>query len=182
MLKNSYSKEFENAMYKFGPTKSLTELHNIAIKDFKYKITRDQLRQYLSKRKIRYTDYATRNVRDMAKYKPGDTFTKKSDGMTLIRLEDGSWEYKQRYIYEQYHKVKLTNKDYVIFMDGDRNNFAIENLKCVPCRVASIIGNMRLPAKNKEIMESALALAELTVEVYELENKKPTSHKRKKVQ
>ena len=141
MIKNVYSKEFEDTMYKIGQTRTLKELVGIAIKQFNYKIKKSQLRQYLSKRNIQYKDYDLTKIRDMGKRYPIGSEYVKPDGMTLIKIAKNKWEYKQRYIYENYYKVKLTSSDYIIFLDGNRNNFDINNLKRVSNIEAGILGN-----------------------------------------
>ena len=54
-MRNKYDKKFENKMLKLAKTHNLDDLLTIA--QTQYAITKNQLRQYLSKRKIRYKDY-----------------------------------------------------------------------------------------------------------------------------
>lgn len=179
MTRNKYSKRFEARMYKSATTCDLDKLLRIARNVYKYDITKDQLRQYLSKRKIRPLDFNNNQVRSMGTaYKIGTEYVK-GDGMTLIKVATDKWMYKQRYLYEKYHNVKLTTDDFILFLDGDRNNFEKSNLVRVSCREASIIANLRLPAVNKDIMEAAVIYARSVVKEKELAGVKPKSHKRK---
>lgn len=178
MIRNKYSDEFELAMEKYASSKTFDELLEISRTKFKYNINRNQLRKYLSRRKIRYKDFRPA-VHKQTTALPSGTEYVKDDGMVLVKLGNGYWEYKQRYLYEQYHGVKLTNKDYIIFLDGDRTNFNIDNLKRVSNRVAGQFANIKLEAKSKEIIEAALISAELDVLIKEAEGVKPKSHKRK---
>jgi len=146
-MRNKYSKEFEETMKELAPTTTLSKLLWYAYSQFGYEISKEQLRQYLSKRKIRYKDYDKNRVRKMGKRYPIGSEYIKPDGMTLIKVAPNKWKYKQRLIYEQYHNVKLTSDDYIIFLDQDRNNFNIDNLARVSRRESSIIANMK---KNKE--------------------------------
>lgn len=51
------------------------------------------------------------------------------DGYVEIKVaEPNKWMLKQRYIYEKHYNVKLTTQDNIIFLDGDRMNFEIDNL------------------------------------------------------
>lgn len=178
-MRNKYSKRFEERMYKSAATCDLDKLLRIARNVYKYDITKHQLRSYLSKRKIRPLNYNINKVRNMgASYKVGTEYVK-DDGMTLIKVAKDKWMYKQRYLYEKYHHTKLTTQDYIMFLDGNRNNFAADNLVMVSCREASIIGNMRLPAVNKEIMEAAIIYARSVVKEKELAGVRPRSHKRR---
>lgn len=168
-MRNKYSKEFEETMRILAPTTEINRLLWYAYSQFGYEISKEQLRQYLSKRKIRYKDYDTTKIRDMGSLLPIGSERIKSDGMIQIKITKTKWEYKQRYLYEKYHNVKLTSKDYVIFLDGNRNNFSIDNLKRVNCRVASILGNLRLPSRSKEITNLALVYAHSVIQVADLE-------------
>ena len=170
-MRNKYSEDFEKEMIKKASTKTLAELLKISHKKYNYNITREQLRQYLYKRHIIYKDYDITKVRDMGSLVPIGSERTKPDGMIQIKITKDKWEYKQRYLYEKYHNVKFTNKDYIIFLDGDRNNFSIDNLKRVSCRVASILGNLRLPSRNKEITNLALTYAHSVIQVADLINK-----------
>ena len=150
-MRNKYSKDFEKEMIELAPTNELTRLWWVARQKYAYFITKNQLRQYLSKRGIKYKDYNINKVRPMGEKLPIGSERIKSDGMTQLKIGKNKWEYKQRYLYEQYHNVKLTSNDYIIFLDGNRNNFSIDNLERIDCRTSAIIANLRLPSKNKEI-------------------------------
>ena len=168
-MRNKYSKEFEETMRILAPTTEINRLLWYAYSQFGYEISKTQLRQYLSKRKIRYKDYNVTKIRDMGNKIPIGTEYVKPDGMILIKITKTKWEYKQRYLYEKYHNVKLTSKDYIIFLDGNRNNFSIDNLKRVSCRVASLLGNLKLPSRNKEITNLAITYANSVIQVADLE-------------
>lgn len=49
------------------------------------------------------------------------------DGYTWIKI-NGKYKLKHRTIYQEHHKVILHSKEYVSFKDGNKQNFAIENL------------------------------------------------------
>ena len=50
-MRNKYSKEFENEMRQLAPENEFEKLYWAARGKYTYFITRNQLRQYLSKRK-----------------------------------------------------------------------------------------------------------------------------------
>ena len=178
MIRISYSKEFEDDMRLKSSSCSLDDLWVIAKYKYKYNVSRDNLQKYLSRRKIRYVGYNPKKA-NQSKQLPIGTEYIKDDGMTLIKVKPDKWQYKQRYIYEKYHNVKLKSTDYVIFLDGNRNNFDIDNLKCVDCRKASMYANLRLGSTDKEITEAALLYADSAIMIKELEGVKPRSHKRR---
>lgn len=52
-----------------------------------------------------------------------------NDGYLVIKIEEpNKWQLYQRYVYEKAHGVKLAKNEAVIFADGDKTNFDIDNL------------------------------------------------------
>jgi len=180
-MRIKYSQEFENDMYKLASTMTLNELLCFAKNKYKYKdITKRKLQLYLSKRKIRYKDYKQSMVRQMGlDYAIGSEYVK-DDGMTLVKVAKDKWEYKQRLIYSQYHNVKLTNDDYIIFLDQDRTNFDINNLKKVTKHESSILANQHLFSKNPLITETGIQIAKLMIKTKDKEEKYGTNNNSKR--
>ena len=160
-MRNKYSVEFEEEMRKLAPTNELTRLWWVARQKYAYFITKDQLRQYLSKRQIRYKDYNSNKVQAMGKRIPIGTEYVKQDGMTLVKVASNKWKYKQRIIYENYYNVKLTSEDYIIFLDQDRTNFDISNLRKITRKESSILSNQKLFSKNPIATETGIKVAQL---------------------
>lgn len=161
MKRNKYSKEFEEEITKLATSYELEKLLSIAINKYKYSITKSQLRQYLYKRGIKYKDYNSNKVHDMGKRIPIGTEYKKPDGMVLVKVSENKWKYKQRIIYENYHNVKLSSDDYIIFLDQNRNNFDINNLKRISRKESSILSNQKMFSKNPKITETGILTAKL---------------------
>lgn len=63
-------------------------------------------------------------------YKPvGSERISSKDGYHIIKIADPRiWVHKHKWLYEQHHGVKIQPGQCVIFIDGDKNNLAIENL------------------------------------------------------
>lgn len=161
MKRNKYSKEFEEEITKLATSCELEKLLSIAINKYKYSITKSQLRQYLYKRGIKYKDYNSNKVHDMGKRIPIGTEYKKPDGMVLVKVSENKWKYKQRIIYENYHNVKLSSDDYIIFLDQNRDNFDINNLKRISRKESSILSNQKMFSKNPKITETGVLTAKL---------------------
>lgn len=164
-MRNKYTNEFENKMKLLAPTHTLNELLKIAQKD--YIITKTQLHQYLSKRNIIYKDYNEKKVRNMGGNVPIGTERIKPDGMIQVKVSPSKWEYKQRLIYSKYYNVKLTSDDYIIFLDQDRTNFDITNLKRISRRESSILSNQKMYSKNKDLTELGILTAKLMIKTKE---------------
>lgn len=169
-MRNKYSKEFEAKMIKLAPKKTLDELLQIAKSKFNYNITKKQLQSYLSKRQIRYKNYNKNKVRTMGMNYPIGSEYVKDDGMTLIKVAHNKWKYKQRYLYEQYHKVKLTSDNYIIFLDQDRTNFDINNLVRISRHESSILSNQKMFSKDPNITKLGITVADLMIMVKDKSN------------
>lgn len=169
-MRNKYSKEFENEMYNISKEKTFDELYNITINKYKYEISKKSLQKYLSKRSIRYKDYHYSKVRKMSNEKPLYSERIKDDGMIQVKIAPRKWEYKQRYIYSQYYGVELTDDDYIIFLDQDRTNFDIKNLKRVSRRESSIVANQKMFSKNPIATETGIQVAKLMIKLKEIKN------------
>lgn len=53
------------------------------------------------------------------------------DGYIEVVLGSSVKQRKHRYVYEQYHKIKLNSKEHIHHLDEDKRNNNIENLVCV---------------------------------------------------
>lgn len=171
-MRNKYSKQFEKEMEALAPQKTIRELLEVARCTYNYEITLDQLRKYLSKRQIRYKDYFPSKVRQMGLNKPIYSEFKKPDGMTLVKIASNKWEYKQRYIWTKYYNEELTDNDYIIFLDQDRTNFNIDNLKKITRRESSILSNQKIFSQDPEGTKAGILTAKLIIQVKEMRNKK----------
>lgn len=158
-MRNKYSEKFEEEMVKIAPKKTLQKLLDIAIQKYGYNITKVQLRQYLYKRQIKYKDYNEKMYRKTGEIIPIGTEYIKSDGMTLIKIANNKWMYKQRYIYEKYYGVKLDSDEYIIFLNQNRNDFRIKNLKKVTREESAYLSNKKMFSKNSKITKLGIITA-----------------------
>jgi hypothetical protein len=60
----------------------------------------------------------------------------------------GNYVLKQRYLYEQYHSVKLKTNELIIFLNGDKKDFSKENLYKVSRYICGLMSGNRFLAKN----------------------------------
>lgn len=169
-MRNKYSKKFEEEMKKLAPKKTAKQLLEIANNKYNYPITKEMLMNYLSKRQIRYKDYNPNKAKYMGNKIPIGTEYVKPDGMVLVKVTPNKWKYKQRYIYEQYHNVELPKNTMVIFLDGDRTNFNINNLMAVSTPEYNCIKNKDLISNNGMVTKTAILGARLYYKVKEKEN------------
>jgi phage protein len=94
------------------------------------------------------------------------------DGIVEIKVERNKWISKHRYVWEQHHNRKVPKGKVVIFLDGNKTNFEIDNLKLIS-RGALLILNRKYRhiLKDKELMRSCVDLSEL---IYAIGKRKKT--------
>ena len=90
------------------------------------------------------------------------------DGFILIKTDDQSkgihgWRTKQDVLYEEYHGCELAEDDVVIFNDGDRHNFDIDNLELISRAEHLMMNRMGLRSGIREATETGLTLARLVL-------------------
>lgn len=109
-----------------------------------------------------------------ARTKPIGTERISKDGYVEIKVSDipnvsrcVNWRPKQLWIYEQYHKCKVdTSKDCVIFLDGDKRNFDIDNLMLISRKLNRVINShseYSIVKGNAELSRINIARAKLQI-------------------
>lgn len=79
-----------------------------------------------------------------------------------------NWVQKSRYVYES-HKGKIPKGYLIIHLDGDKNNFDIENLYCVSRRITALLASNDWFRLDKEAKLTAIKLCELNLKLKESE-------------
>ncbi|MCI8346605.1 MAG: HNH endonuclease [Bacilli bacterium] len=86
------------------------------------------------------------------------------DGYIEIKIQDGklnkNWILKHRYIYEQ-NFGKIPDGYNVIFLDGNKQNFELSNLKLVTKSEDLIMNKNKLFTKNKDLTSVGLNIAKV---------------------
>lgn len=87
------------------------------------------------------------------------------EGYTLVKINDTGiknkdWITKQRYIYEQ-HYGKIGDTDIVVFLDGDKSNYSLDNLEAIPRAISLRINANKWNHPNKEFTLAAIRWCEL---------------------
>ena len=99
---------------------------------------------------------------------------RKSDGYTWVKIQDGhknkNWMLKQRLIWEE-HRGPIPDGYNVIFIDGNRDNFDIENLELVSQQELYYAGVRRGLTDDQELNRSIIAAARLDAAIYNAEKK-----------
>lgn len=118
--------------------------------------------EYLSKEKqerSRKTCFKKGNI--SKQYRPVGSERVTVDGYVEIKTQDPNvWELKHRVIYEK-HYGKIPEKYNVIFLDGNRQNLDINNLKLVSKAEDLIMNRNKLFSSDKDITETGTIIANI---------------------
>ena len=102
-------------------------------------------------------------------HKPiGSERTDSKDGYTMIKTgEPSKWELKHKFLYEK-HYGKIEKDSVVIFLDGNKNNFDINNLKCISRKQLLVMNRNDLIKENAELTSIGIDVANLIIKAREV--------------
>jgi len=158
-LFNAEEEEFILNNYKGTPHKKLTQMLNEKFdKNHKW----EQVKTYCHNRKlINGLSGKFQKGRTPHNHRPtGHEFFSDYDGYWFVKVSENKWELKHRYIYEQ-HYGEIPKGHNVIFVNQDKNDFRIENLKLVKTKDLLVAKNMGLLSNDKELTETGLLVAQV---------------------
>ena len=100
--------------------------------------------------------------------------TRKSQGRTVIKVQQSGdriksysrpdWITMQEYVYVQ-SRGEVPEGKYICFLDGNIENFDIENLYPIDRKVSAYMSRNRLWSANPELTKTAILLAELKIKL-----------------
>lgn len=95
-----------------------------------------------------------------------------NDGYTIVKTKAPNfWEYKQRVIWKEIHG-EIPNKHIIIFADGNKSNFDINNLICVSRNELRQLNLHRLKKDDAELTKTGLNIAKIMIKLAELRKEK----------
>ena len=118
---------------------TIKELVKILKEKFNIDFEKKKLAKYCIKKKIKYKYEKPNKSHSNISTKIGTIINKTDGNMLKIKVGNHKWEYLQRKIYEDYYNVKLPDDVYVIFLDQNKRNFDIKNLKAISRRSSAIM-------------------------------------------
>lgn len=93
-------------------------------------------------------------------------------GYTLVKTKvPNTWEYKQRVIWKEIYG-EIPNKHIIIFADGDKSNFDVDNLICVSRNELRQLNLHRLKKDDAELTKTGLNIAKIMIKLAELRKEK----------
>ena len=168
-MRRKVNNKLKEYLMGFAGNKTIDELLPLVNEKFNEDYDRLHLQKYIIRNKIPYKYSQPTKVRDMSSLPIGTERVKDRDRI-YVKVAKNKWVYKQRYIYEQYYGVKLTPNDFIIFLDGDKTNFNIENLYKITRYEAAHLGNICGGSKNAAIKRLGVEVAKLYIKVKDKEN------------
>lgn len=138
-----YGLTYSNELYEFlcanASSHTIKELVNIIEEKFNIKLETKKLAQYCIKMHIPYMYEKPKKSHSNNCTANGTLAVKKDGGYLKIKVGNHKWEYLQRKIYEDNYGVNLPEDVYVVFLDQNRRNFDIKNLKAITRRSSAIM-------------------------------------------
>ena len=189
-MSRRYPEGFEEFIRKVSWGKYIPELHKIVTAKFGDVLTQEQLKSFLSRRHIiRFENHGRFEKghvpANKGKKMPAEVYEKSKrtmfrkghqpashrevgserinvEGYVEIKVaEHRRWQLKHRVIYENYHNVKLKSTDVVIFLDGNKQNFDIENLALIDRGINAIMNHEGMRFADAEITRTEVNIAKL---------------------
>ena len=94
------------------------------------------------------------------------------DGYKLIKIaEPNKWALYHRHLWEKTHGEKLSKNEVVIFADGDKSNFDIDNLVKVSRSNLLYLNNKKLIFDDPELTKTGVNVSKVAEKINELERK-----------
>lgn len=88
------------------------------------------------------------------------------DGESYLKIKTGKgssgWERLHRHIYEEEHGA-IPKGHKIVFLDGDRQNYDLENMVAVPSSYLALMNKLKLKSSDPEITKTSLAWCDLYV-------------------
>lgn len=93
------------------------------------------------------------------------------DGYSFIKVaEPKKWQLYQRYVWEKAHRTKLSKDQIVIFLDGNKENFDLDNLAVVTRKELMILNHEKMLTADKDLSKTGVLVAKLKMKIKEKEN------------
>lgn len=163
-MRNKYTKDFEDFVRSNISKYKKEDFISLLENKFNIELSKNALKSYLRKHQIegRYIDYKEYMVRSTAKHKIGaERMTK--DGILIKVAQPNVWRRKSRVMYEKYHNCKLSDDDYILFLNGDRNDFSKDNLFKSTNQEKCYLHNCKTFSSNRELTKLGLLSAKLMI-------------------
>ncbi len=166
-MRRKHNQEMKDWIESIAKDKTSKELVQLVNEKYNETYNVKTLVKYLWRNKIQYK----RNKNKVHQYgvscEIGSERIKTDGGFILVKTSENKWEYKHKLLYEQHYNTKLKEDEFIIFLNGDRTDCRIENLKKVSRRNASIYAtfnrNYGIKFNDEEMTNIQLDIVDLIV-------------------
>lgn len=163
-----YSEELVQFIEEYRLENTIAELSKMIEDKFSKKITTKALRKYFYRHNLDYKKELCRRWNCIIAHPIGTESEPDKNGLVRVKINEKQWVYKQRYIYEQ-HYGAIPDGYKVVFLNGDKTDYRIENLAIAPSKDVLTIYGQGLSSKNPEATKLGLQVARLINKTKELE-------------
>lgn len=103
---------------------------------------------------------------------PVGTEQMKCDGYVWCKIaEPDKWRQKHILLYEQHHGITISKGMLVTFLDGNRENFSIDNLTLISMSINQYLNKKSLRFADKDLTKTGIAISRLQAKIFEVERK-----------
>lgn len=159
-----WTEEYISYLREVAEGRSHKEITQLMSSKFNYGFNIKQIRNLLQRNGIKTG--TTSGIEP----KKADTVSYLNNGYVMIKAENGKWKHKHRYVYEK-HYGKIGEGNYIIFLDGDKTNFSIDNLAEVSKRQLLYINRNNLKYDDAELSKAGMEVANLMIKIDEAKKK-----------
>lgn len=139
-------------------------------KKFGKEITVKALRKYFYRHNLNYKKQLCRRWNCVISKPIGSESNPDKNGLVRIKISEKQWVYKQRYIYEQHHG-KIPKGYKVVFLNGDKTDYDINNLAIAPSKDVLLAYSKELTSTDREITKLGLQVSHLMNKTKEQSNR-----------
>lgn len=157
-----YSKELVAFIENNRMQYTTLEMVKLIKENFEKDITPKTLRKYYDRHNLDFKKIYRRTDKNVNAKPIGTESKPDKNGLIRIKINDKQWQYKQRYIYEK-HYGKIPDDYVVIFADGNKTNYDINNLIAVNRKTAVTMYAITKEdkPKSKQFTKAGLLVAEI---------------------
>ena len=168
----TYSNDIYCFLFNNAKDYTIKELVKILKDKYAIDVENKKLAQYCIKMGIQYK-YEHPNKSHSNKPTPIGMIVRKTDGdMLKVKVGNHKWKYLQREIYEKHYGVILPRDRYVIFLNQNKRDFRIENLKVITRQESALMSKDDLFSTDSDITELSILNARLFNKIKEVKDAK----------
>lgn len=191
---NKYTNEMIEFLKEVAPQKTYKEITELFNKKFNLEVTAGIIKNLLSRKKIHtgtlgqfkkgsipWNKGLKTGIKPRRYDKNGDVIWIEkpigseyitNDGYTIVKTKAPNfWEYKQRVIWKKTHG-EIPHNHVIIFADGNKSNFDIDNLICVSKNELRQLNRYKLKKDDADLTKVGIGIVKLKHAAWKLKTKK----------